>query len=344
LHIQVRDTGIGIPPDKLKLIFEAFSQADTSTTRSFGGTGLGLTISTRLVEMMQGRIWVESEAGKGSCFHCTVSLGVTSNPPRPSGPGALLCGLRVLVVDDNPSNLGIVSRMVAEWGMQPSMASSGQQALFLLRQAVESDNAFALIVTDVHMPEMDAFAPAILMLTSGKAVGQAPQHIMKPMPRSELRDAIMLALTGRAGARHTDSLEAAVQVAAVSPSRILLAEDNTVNQRLAVRILEKAGHAVVVANNGREALAALQAQPFDLVLMDGQMPEMDGFEATRAIRNNELGQGTHIPIIAMTAHAMTGDRERCLLAGMDDYIAKPIHAADLLNLIEKNRLKEAVAL
>jgi signal transduction histidine kinase/CheY-like chemotaxis protein len=366
LHFRVRDTGIGIEPEKRKLIFEEFSQADTSTTRNFGGTGLGLTISTRLVEMMNGRLWVDSEVGKGSCFHFVVELGVarqTGPTWQPASSEPLLAGIPVLVVDDNVTNRRILVEMFSRWRMKPAAASSGQEALSLMRSADESNTPFALVVTDVHMPEMDGFdfaarikrmprfSPSvILMLTSGESPSDSERsrrlgvaaYIQKPVRRAELHAAIVGALTGRAKAAPTDRVPVP-ESRAVSPSRILLAEDNIVNQRLAFRMLAKAGHTVVIANNGREALVALQRQNFDVVLMDVQMPEMDGFEATRAIRKNELGKSQHMPIVAMTAHAMTGDRDRCLAVGMDEYISKPIRAADLLDLVEKVRLREPVA-
>ena len=363
LHLHVRDTGIGIAPDKLKLIFEAFSQADASTTRTFGGTGLGLTISTRLVEMMNGRIWVESEAGRGSCFHFTICLGVARQGSQPMIPEPSLADLRVLVVDDNATNLRILVGMLSQWRMKPTTASSGQDALSLLQYAYETNQPFALVVTDIHMPEMDGFGLAerirhtptfsdavILMSTSGETPGDVErsrglavsQYLTKPVRRAEMHAAIVRALTGGAEPKPSEATRLPHSLA-VSSSRILLAEDNVVNQRLALRVLEKAGHFVVVANNGREALSALQKQMFDLVLMDVQMPDMDGFETTKAIRKSELGKGMHVPIIAMTAHAMTGDRERCLASGMDDYISKPIRSADLLGLIEKHRLSAPVA-
>jgi signal transduction histidine kinase/DNA-binding response OmpR family regulator len=361
LHFLVRDTGVGIAPDKLKLIFEPFSQADTSTTRSFGGTGLGLTISTRLVEMMNGRLWVESEPEQGSCFHFTACLGSApqqlSQPPvaRPS-----LAGVRVLLVDDNAANLNILSKMVSLWGMNPAAAGGGELALALMRHGLETRNPFSLIISDVHMPQMDGFALAeriqhtptfsdtvILLFTSAEMPGDRERsrrlgvfhHLTKPVRREELRSTIELTLLAQAGTRRPNPIEVEGQKDA-SPCRILLVEDNAVNQRLALRILQRAGHNVALAGNGREALKTLQNHTFDLVLMDVQMPEMDGFEATRAIRASELGTSAHLPIIAMTAHAMAGDRERCISAGMDDYISKPVRASDLLDLIDKTRLRE----
>jgi two-component system sensor histidine kinase/response regulator len=362
LHFIVRDTGIGIPPEKQKLIFEAFSQADSSTTRRFGGTGLGLTISARLVEAMRGKIWVESEPGKGSAFHFTVSLGVASQASPAPPEEKPLVGIPVLVVDDNFTNRRILTEMFWMWQMKPAEAASAQEALSLLRRASERGHPYALVVTDVHMPEMDGFdlvdriknTPdladvAIIMLTSGEKRGDVQRcrglggsaYLMKPVRRVELRAAIVRALKDRSGSEHNDAVPAPISPISIPekpealPARILLAEDNVVNQRLAFRILEKSGHSVVIVNNGREALAALRQDTFDMVLMDVQMPEMDGFEATMAIRNDEIGKNSHIPIVAMTAHAMTGDRERCLAAGMDGYISKPIRAGDLLSLIEK---------
>ena len=354
LHFQVRDSGIGIDPEKQKLIFEPFAQADTSTTRNFGGTGLGLTISRRLAQLMNGRLWVQSEAGKGACFHFTVSLGVARQPERPEIEEPSLAGLPVLVVDDNATNRRILVEMLVRLKMKPVAASSGEEALSLMRRAVESCDPFALVVTDFHMPRMDGFgfterirqtpdlaSAVILMFTSGDKPGDVERsrglgistYLIKPVRRSELRAALILALTGgpfpppAAPPRVTDAR-------ASSPLRVLLAEDNLVNQRLAFRILDNAGHTVTLVNNGREALAAVQKQDFDVVLMDVQMPEMDGFEATQAIRESEADKNTHLPIIALTAHAMSGDRERCLAAGMDDYLSKPVRATDLLNLLK----------
>jgi two-component system sensor histidine kinase/response regulator len=364
LHFIVSDTGIGIPPEKQKVIFEAFSQADSSTTRRFGGTGLGLSISSRLVEAMRGKIWVESEPGKGSNFHFTVCLGMDRAGLVPSTEEVPLAGIPVLVVDDNFTNRRILTEMFWMWQMKPTEAASAQEALAHLRRASERGNPFALVVTDVHMPEMDGFdladrirnAPnlanvVILMLTSGEKRGDilrcrglgVSAYLMKPVRRVELRAAIVKAMRGpSAGGNENDQASPVSQPSMrVAPealrSCILLAEDNVVNQRLASRILEKAGHSVIIAGSGREAVAALQHEAIDLVLMDVQMPEMDGFEATMAIRKDEIGTNRHIPIIAMTAHAMSGDRDRCLAAGMDDYISKPIRAHDLLSLIENTR-------
>ena len=363
LHFTVSDTGVGIAPEKQKLIFDAFSQADTSTTRRFGGTGLGLTISSRLVEAMRGKIWVESIPDKGSKFHFTVALKASTQASSQPPGDTSLAGIAVLVVDDNFTNRRILTEMFSSWQMNPTEAASAQEALSHLRRAAERGDPFALVVTDVHMPEMDGFDLAdeinqspnlanivIMMLTSGEKRGDIQRcrglgvsaHLMKPVRRAELRAAIVEALRSPEKPNAAESASSLVQAPArMAPealrSRILLAEDNLVNQRLAARLLEKAGHSVVIVGNGKEAVAALRHETFDMVLMDVQMPEMDGFEATRAIRRAETGGNNNIPIIAMTAHAMTGDRERCLAAGMNGYVSKPIRANDLLNLVEKTK-------
>jgi signal transduction histidine kinase/DNA-binding response OmpR family regulator len=362
LHLMVRDTGIGIPQDKQKIIFDAFSQADGSTTRKFGGTGLGLTISSRLAEAMHGHISVESEPGKGSRFHFTVRVGAATGQMlrAPEDDGAL-AGAPVLVVDDNVTNRRILTELLWRWQMAPTAAASAHEALSQIRRADERGHPFKLVLTDVHMPEMDGFAlverikasphlagAVIVMLTSGRQQGDVSRcrelgisvYLTKPVRRAELRSAILAALAGRARIQKTiepellAAPEAAHERRAGSGLRILLTEDNAVNQRVALRILEKGGHRVAIAGNGREALAALsKEQAFDLILMDVQMPEMDGFEATAAIRLSESGSGIHIPIIALTAHAMKGDQERCLAAGMDAYISKPIRPRELLEMV-----------
>ncbi len=366
LHLTVRDTGIGIPSEKQKIIFEAFSQADSSTTRKFGGTGLGLTISSRLIEAMGGKIWVESEPGKGSNFHFTISLRVASEAPQPLEEKAL-AGIPVLVVDDNSTNRRILTELLWTWQMKPTPAASAEEALSYLRRASRRGQPFTLVLSDVHMPVMDGFdladrikrmpnAPdvVIMMLTSGERQGDVQRcrelgitsYLTKPVRRAELHAAIVKALNARpAGqAEQRTSPASSRQAPESSGLRILLVEDNAINQRVAFRMLEDGGHAVVIASNGRDALVALEPGAFDLVLMDVQMPEMDGFEATRAIRRNEQGKNRHIPIIAMTAHAMTGDKERCLAVGMDGYISKPIHAVELLTLVDKFTLENRLTL
>lgn len=364
LRFDVRDTGIGIPEDKRTVIFEAFAQADGSTTRKFGGTGLGLTISTRLVKMMDGHLWVDSTPGQGSCFHFTACFEAAGEKEQPDPNRARLIGVTALVVDDNSTNQRILMQLLRMWQMRPAAAASGTKALEMLRQAAERGDPFSLVLTDCHMPEMDGFDLAtriknsphladavVMMLTSGEQAGDVKRcrdlgislYLTKPVRRGDLRSAIMRSLAGRAAAptpsvRARDAgIPAQLRTRESPQLHILLVEDNLVNQRVAFRILEKHGYRVVVASNGVEALKALKDGDFELVLMDVQMPEMGGFEATEKIRRSEDPAAAHIPIIAMTAHAMMGDRERCLAAGMDDYISKPLQAAALIDLVEKYR-------
>jgi CheY-like chemotaxis protein len=363
LHFKVRDTGIGIPLEKQRLIFEAFSQADGSTTRKYGGTGLGLTISTLLVEAMHGRIWVESVPGEGSCFHFSATFRVAAEVASYRAEDeTLTAGVPVLVVDDNLTNRRVLTEMLWRWHMRPTAAASAQEAISMMRSAADRGHGFPLIVTDVHMPGMDGFQLAeqikrsenltdavILMLTSGEQRGDLTRcrelgvsnYLTKPVRRAELRAAILRALSGQAGvlAGRTGAPLSESQglrkTDATVALHILLAEDNRVNQRVAVSILEKAGHRVTVANNGREALDQWSEQAFDLILMDVQMPEIDGLEATALIRAREGKTAEHIPIIALTAHAMKGDQERCLAAGMNAYLSKPIHARQLIELVSR---------
>ena len=361
LHFTVSDTGIGIAEDKQQMIFDPFSQADSSTTRKYGGTGLGLTISARLVRMMGGQIWLESEEGRGSHFHFTVRLQVADRKEVKIGspaPPEVLRSVRVLVVDDNQTNRRILDGMLRRWEMVPVPAESGKQALAEMTSARNEGRAFGLIVTDMHMPGMDGFelvehirerpelcAATIMMLTSAGHRGDAERcqklgvsaYLLKPIRQSELREAIAKVL----GAREHEGMIPLVTRYSLGDARdrseilrILIAEDNLVNQRLIVRLLEKRGHRVIVAANGKEALAALEKaamekETFDLILMDVQMPEMDGFEATAAIRKKEKDSGLHQIIVALTAHAMKGDQERCLAAGMDGYLSKPIRPQEL---------------
>jgi len=315
--------------------------------------------------MMGGRIWVESAPGRGSTFHFTASFGVSeaagSLIPREM---AHLNGMRVLVVDENLTNRRILECLLAGWGMQPTLAGDGAQALRTLAQASEANQPFSLVLTDASMPGMDGFqladeirknpklsGTAILMLTSAGQRGDAARcretelegYLTKPVSQSELLDTVLLV----AGSKRLEAMPVLVtrhSLQEVGRSlRLLLAEDNVVNQRLATRLLEKQGHNVVTVGNGRALLERLEKETFDLILMDIQMPEMDGFEATAAIRREEESTGRHLPIVAMTAHAIKGDRERCLAAGMDGYIAKPIRAKDLIDAIENLGQCPAVA-
>jgi two-component system sensor histidine kinase/response regulator len=357
LHVTVRDTGIGIPEDKQWMIFEPFTQSDGSTTRQYGGTGLGLTISRQFIELMGGRMWVESVVGQGSIFHFTARFGSQREDVDQRAPAAAarLRNLPALIVDDNATNRRNLHELLTHWGMRPTSIDSGQAALAMLAQTRDMGAAFPLVLLDAMMPEMDGFTLAaqikqdpalagttIMMLTaggqradaaSGCALGIAA-YLTKPITQDELWDALLLTL----GAVPPPSAPALVTRHMVREHRqrlrVLLAEDNVVNQRLAVRLLEKWGHTVTVASTGKEALTALAQESCDLVLMDVQMPEMDGLEATAAIRAQECETGTHVPIIAMTARAMQGDAEQCLAAGMDAYIAKPIRPDDLYTAID----------
>ncbi|HZW34810.1 MAG TPA: response regulator, partial [Isosphaeraceae bacterium] len=358
LHFAVSDTGIGIAPEQQQKLFKAFSQADTSTTRKYGGTGLGLAISARLVQMMGGEIWLESQAGQGSTFHFTVPFGLARGPlarPQPVQPDQLQ-GLPVLVVDDNATNRRILREMLTNWGMTPTVVDGGRAALASLDQARQDGSPFALVLLDAMMPEMDGFDLAerirqdsglvratLMMLSSANRREDAARcrelgvarYLTKPIRQSTLLDAIMTTVgTSGLGDRAAAAAADAVPGEARRKLRLLLAEDNAVNQRLAVSLLKKRGHQVVVVGNGREALEALDGPPFDAVLMDVQMPEMDGFEATAAIRARETVTGAHTPIIAMTAHALKGDRDRCLAAGMDAYVSKPLQPQELWEVLE----------
>jgi two-component system sensor histidine kinase/response regulator len=356
LHFVVTDTGVGIAAEKQKLIFDAFSQADGSTARKFGGTGLGLTISSRLVKLMEGNIWVESTLGQGSSFHFTVVLG-KGNEVLETAPGAVpaqLAGLRALVVDDSTTNRRILGEMLRSFGMKPKLAENGIAALQRLK---EEQGAFALILTDLNMPDMDGFTlveqirqspelagnAKLIILPSAGQRGEAARcqelgvdaYLTKPVSQSELFEVISRVLSG-SGSQAGSAVPAAYQTKPKAARlRVLLAEDNAVNQKVASRVLEEQGHHVTIAADGREALAALDGENFDVVLMDVQMPEMDGIETTFAIRARERDTGKRLPVIAMTAHAMQGDRERCLAAGMDSYISKPIRPRELIELLEK---------
>ena len=358
LHFTISDTGIGIPVEKQKLIFEPFTQADASTTRQYGGSGLGLSISARLIEMMRGRIWLESEVGKGSTFHFTVPFGLPAAETQttPDADTTIFKNMRVLVVDDNATNRQILEKILTHWRMRPSTADGAKTGLALLKQALEAKDPFSLMLTDRHMPEMDGFMlveqlqkiPELagmptVMLTSGGQRGDGARctelgiaaYLMKPVLQSDLLDALSRVFRSRIETPEVPQLVTGQTLQeGRAPLRVLLAEDNPVNQRVAARLLDKRGHVVVLAGNGALALEALEQQSFDLILMDVQMPVMDGVQATAAIRQRERITGTHIPIIAMTAHAMEGDRERFLGNGMDGYISKPVQPRELFEVIE----------
>jgi two-component system, sensor histidine kinase and response regulator len=357
LRFAMRDTGIGIPLNAQGAIFEEFTQADNTTTRKFGGTGLGLAISQRIVRLMGGKIWVESAPGKGSTFRFTAVLRKHDSPETVNDQFETqqLRGLRVLVVDDSATNCQVVEEMLQGWHMRTTMALGGHQAGKILR-AISEQGRLSLVILDARMPEEDSSAlaeqiqkqakeriPIVLMHSSAgarrndeddKLVG-IKGYVTKPVKRSRLLRAVnvALALQGQGAA---SSAPLAVQAALETRSlNILLAEDNAVNQKLAMRVLEKRGHAVSLAETGKVALETFEKQDFDLILMDLQMPEMDGLEATMAIRKREQLSGKHIPIIAMTANAMLGDKERCLAAGMDGYVSKPLQVKELLAMIEE---------
>ncbi|HET7441199.1 MAG TPA: response regulator [Terriglobales bacterium] len=361
LHFFVSDTGIGIPEEKQQTIFEAFEQVDSSTTRKYGGTGLGLSISAALVKLMGGTMWVESKVRRGSKFHFTVVLELKKSESEPlPKESQKLIDLPILVVDDNASNRRILKEILTNWHMKPTLASSGAEALNALEKE-NSTNGFALVLLDVHMPDMDGFAVAeqirssykhlgikVILLTSASRPSDVARcrelkvsgYLSKPIKQSELFDAIVTAM-----AEHSHKPERCESTSpSIQPSgrtlRVLLAEDNPVNQTLAMRILERLGHKVQVINNGKEAIGRVQTEEFDLILMDVQMPEMDGLEATMAIRSAEAGTGKHVPIVAMTAHAMKGDREKCLSAGMDGYLSKPIRIDELKQAISRADRKQ----
>jgi signal transduction histidine kinase/DNA-binding response OmpR family regulator len=352
LRFAVCDTGIGIPSEKHELIFESFRQADGSTTRRFGGTGLGLTISSMLVQLMGGRMWVDSEPGVGSVFQFTVDFPVAEVPERKYEHE--LSGLRVLLVDDNQLNCRIQSEFLSRLGMISVMADRGAEAIRLLDVAREETRSFDLVLLDANMPEMDGFAvaervasepahPPIIMLTSATAQGDVARcrqigvaaYLVKPVRQAELFDAIATAIAERpcvAPGRPPNDKRIAEDV---RHARILLAEDNEINQKVVLGLLGPRGHIIDVVNNGAEAVRAVQHGEYDIVLMDLQMPVMGGIEATKVIRKIDAENGQHTRIVAMTAHAMRGDREQCLAAGMDGYLAKPVDRQDLLAVVEQ---------
>jgi PAS domain S-box-containing protein len=360
---SVVDTGPGIPPDKQKLIFEAFTQSDNSMTRKYGGTGLGLSISSKLVGLLGGKIWVESQPDHGSAFHFTVPFSLSKLPQHRFPPidSELLSDISVLIVDDNATNRTVLRETLTQWHMKADEAEGGTQAIEILRAAKSAKHPYRLVLLDRQMPGLDGFDVAakiqqdrglteavVVMLTSAVLKGDAARfrelgvtvYLSKPIKRGDLLEGIKLALLGP-----QDTVKQSVMAVAVTTDdrhfKILLAEDNLVNQKVATRFLEKRGHTVFLADSGKKALEAWLEQPFDLILMDVQMPEMDGLEAAASIRKQELVRRLEhsteepIPIIAMTAHAMAGDRDRCIAAGMNDYVSKPISAHDLFAAIDR---------
>jgi signal transduction histidine kinase/CheY-like chemotaxis protein len=360
IEFSVRDTGLGIPRDRQEAVFDAFAQADGSTTRKFGGTGLGLAICTRLVKLMGGDIKLESDPGKGSTFAFTVGFGLPAAPSHASVPQALapLDSLPVLIVDDNATTRHFLEDILSRWGMAPVAAANAAQALEHVERTGDTQAPVSLSILEADLNGPAGFAlagrirelyhnghPIIMMLTSvgtRKAANRCrelglPHFITKPLRLPDLQEAILSALDFKYGQEKKAASKAAAQKLPQPRKRlnILLAEDNLINQKVGTRILEKQGHNVYVAGNGRKALKALENNGFDLVLMDVQMPEMDGFAATREIRMKEEGTGRHTPVIAMTAHAVKGDRERCLAAGMDEYVSKPLEPSRLMETIER---------
>src|SRR5687767_9308666 len=355
VRFTVRDTGIGVPEDKRWEIFGAFVQADASTTRRYGGTGLGLTISSQLVEMMGGRLWLDSEPGVGSQFHFVVRLAVPEHTDAIAPLAFDLRTIRALVVDDNATNRRILAEILESWQMAAVGVATAGEALEALRGAHHAGRPFHLVLTDALMPEVDGFTLAaqiaadpdisavkIVLLTSagsaalrGRRASMFVAMLVKPVKQSELLDAIVTAFAAPATAgRRRRATPARRSKRAARALRVLVAEDNPTNQTLVSALLDQQGHHVTIVNNGRLAVERLAQEPFDLILMDVQMPEMSGLEATAAIREAERRTGGHIPIVALTARAMTGDREQCLAAGMDAYVPKPVRAEDLFAAID----------
>jgi two-component system, sensor histidine kinase and response regulator len=359
LHFTVTDTGIGIPKEKQPAIFQAFVQADGSTTRKYGGTGLGLAISTRLVEMMGGKIWVDSKPGRGSRFHFTARLAIQRTALRATAPArpSEIQGLPVLVVDDNATNRKILKEILISWRMHPLTVSHGAAAVAALRRQKRLGKPVGLALIDANMPGMDGFelikrirtdpnlrSIKVMILTSSDRSGDIARcrslgvqaYLTKPVRQSELLDAILIARASRStpGA-FPQFVTKSSPSNPTKPLRILLAEDNPVNRKLAVHLLERRGHSVQTVDNGQGVLDALGRERFDLVLMDVQMPVIDGFETTAMIRKQEKGSGRHLPIVALTAHALREDRDKCLASGMDEYVSKPLNPEELFRAIAK---------
>ncbi|MEQ1915903.1 MAG: response regulator, partial [Gallionella sp.] len=349
--MSVSDTGIGIPADKLQTIFESFSQADASTTRKYGGTGLGLTISTRLVELMQGHIRVESEVGKGSVFHMELSLLRSEKIEQPIAPSTLLEELRVLVVDDHAGSRAITNALLQRWKMRVTTLATASEAWAELQAAALAGDAYRVLLVDAQLQDGDGYqlvaqaralqgeklAPILLLAASGqrdevtRCTEAAIPYLYKPVIASTLLNALVATLGGRTEVAVSQQKNIRVNQQQLN---ILLAEDNSVNQILATRLLEKFGHRVTVAGNGLVAVESWRTATYDLILMDVDMPELNGFGATAQIRALEQDSGAHIPIIGLTAHAMQGSRESCIAAGMDGYLSKPIDTKALWTELE----------
>jgi two-component system, sensor histidine kinase and response regulator len=362
IHFTVSDTGIGIAAERLDAILQPFTQVDNSTTRKYGGTGLGLTISSRLIEAMGGRIWIDSTPGLGSSFHFNAHFEHGQKPNQEDTDAELrepLPDIRVLIVDDNLTNRRILMTMLSRWGMRPTAVESVERAMAELASAMPSGAPYELILTDMHMPNGDGFElieaiqssdnpapPTIVMLTSGARGGDVERcqelgvsaYLLKPVREAELRSAIARAVrryqTGSHASAKTQKSNAVEKPAGIS-LHILVAEDNPINQLLVRRLLEKRGHRVSVATDGHEALHLLERMNFDLVFMDVQMPNMDGTEAVRMIRKKEERGGTRLPVIALTANAKKGDEEKYLSSGMDGYLVKPIQIRKLDEVLKE---------
>jgi signal transduction histidine kinase/DNA-binding response OmpR family regulator/HPt (histidine-containing phosphotransfer) domain-containing protein len=358
IHFEVRDTGMGIPKDKQRIIFEAFAQADGSTKRKYEGTGLGLTISSRLVELMGGRLWVESEVGQGSKFHFTARFPKRVELARsaPSLPGVAR-GARILVIDDNRTSGQILGELLIGWTFAPTVVNSGAAAQEAASRAAAAGRPFDLFLVDAAMPDIDGFAlahalqksapksPVIMMLTTAGRRGaraadrelSIKSYVTKPIKTDDLLSVMVRALGADLRRDEATRRPDPVTISHVRRHalRFLVAEDNVVNQRLMLRLLDKVGHTVTIVRNGRAALDALSTGDYDMALMDIQMPEMDGFEVAAVLREHERGSGKHLPLVALTAHAMRGDRERCLQAGFDGYVSKPIRFQDLFDTIDR---------
>jgi signal transduction histidine kinase/DNA-binding LytR/AlgR family response regulator len=360
LHFMVKDSGIGIAPDRLTKLFKPFTQADVSTARKYGGTGLGLAISRRLVELMGGKMWAESVPGEGSTFHFTINVNAAadSKPPAHTGKQARLADLKILILDDNAATRTMLFDQCRLWGMLPQAVENSAQAMELLRKG----NTFDLALVDLHLQGMDGLAvaseiqklpsaammPMVLLTPLGKRKSSSEDvrivfahAVHKPVKPAQLASALERALLSpRSSPRAPESARPAQLLSETLPLRILLVDDNAINQKVAVRILQQLGYVPEVAGNGREALDMLDKKPFDFIFMDVMMPEMDGHEATRVLRKRQMAGGhphytQRIVVCAMTAHAMAGDREKCIAAGMDDYLAKPVRPKDVRDALER---------